>query len=90
MYTNVPAYEPAPGLRIRTTMRFAIAQRIPGLGAVVVSAFRTEREAVNARRRAEYHREWVSPVLTRQGTGWVPVAARRRAMYAPALVAVAS
>lgn len=82
-YSNVPAYEPAPGLKIRPTMRFAVAQRVPGLGAVVVAAYRTQREAENARRRADYHNEWVSPVLVRRGAGWVPAAARRQAMYAP-------
>lgn len=83
MYTNVPAYEPAPGLRIRAAMRYAIAQRVPGQGAVVVAAYRTQREAENARRRAGYHNEWVSPVLVRRPDGWVPAAARRQAMYAP-------
>jgi hypothetical protein len=88
-YTNVPAYQPMSGLRPRTGMKFAIAQRVPGQGAVVTAAFRTEREAANAKRRAEYHNEWVSPVLSRHGSGWAPVARQRRAMYAtPELVAV--
>lgn len=87
MYTNLPAYEPAPGLKIRVNMRFAIAQRVPGLGAVVTAAYRTRHEAELARRRAAYHNEWTSPVLERGGAGWVPVAPARKAMYALSPVA---
>jgi hypothetical protein len=82
MYTNVPAYEPAPGLRIRIGLKFAIAQRVPGFGAVVTAAYRTRHEADKARRRAMYHNEWVSDVLMRSAAGWVPANPRRRAMYA--------
>lgn len=86
-YTNLPAYQPQAGMRVLKGHRFAIAQRVPGQGAVVTAAFKTKREAQLARRRAMAHNEWVSLTLERRSDGWVPVAPQVRRLYAvPALV----
>jgi hypothetical protein len=87
-YTNLPAYQPAPGVRILKAHRFAIAQRLPGLGAVVTQAYKTKREAELARARSIRGNEWASFVLARREDGWVPATERRARVYAlPSLVA---
>lgn len=83
-YTNVPPYQPASGMRILKAHKYAIAQRIPGQGAVIVAAYKTEHEAKKARARATYHHEWASSVLERRSDGWVPVNPRIAKVYVPA------